>query len=59
MKQQDTGETADRASTQPRPRKSYQKPELQVYGDLTEISQSVMGMMANDGAGHPNRHFTS
>jgi hypothetical protein len=41
------------------PRKAYEKPVLHVYGDLTEITQSMMGSMANDGAAHPNMHFTS
>jgi hypothetical protein len=41
------------------PRQPYQKPVLQVYGDLAEITQSMTGMMMNDGAGHPNRHYTS
>jgi hypothetical protein len=42
------------------PRKlAYQKPRLQTYGDLTEITQGKTGAKANDGAGHPNMHFTS
>jgi hypothetical protein len=45
--------------TQPPIRKAYDKPQLQVYGDLTEITQSMTGTMMNDGAGHPNKHFTS
>jgi hypothetical protein len=40
-------------------RKAYQKPELQVYGDLAEITKGAMGSNTNDGAGHPNKHFTS
>ena len=37
----------------------YEKPVLQVYGELTEITQSMMGSMARDGVAHPNMHFTS
>ena len=45
---------------EPKPaRKAYEKPQLQVYGDLAGITQSVLGSKTNDGAGHPNRHFTS
>ncbi len=40
-------------------RKAYEKPELQVYGDLAEITQAAMGSNANDGDAHPNKHFTS
>ena len=40
-------------------RKTYEKPQLQVYGDLAEIVKSVTGSNMNDGAGHPNKHFTS
>ena len=41
------------------PRKAYQKPRLQVYGDLTDITQGITGSKTNDGSGHPNKHFTS
>jgi hypothetical protein len=37
----------------------YQKPRLTVYGDLAEITKGKIGSKANDGVGHPNRHFTS
>jgi hypothetical protein len=40
-------------------RKPYEKPRLEVYGDLTEISKSLAAGTRNDGAGHPNKHFTS
>jgi hypothetical protein len=30
-----------------------------VYGDLAEITKAVAGSNMNDGAGHPNKHFTS
>jgi hypothetical protein len=40
-------------------RKTYQKPELQVYGDLAEITKSVLGSKTNDGSGHPNKHSTT
>jgi hypothetical protein len=43
------------------PRRQYHRPVLEVYGDLTEITQSMMTMMMmmNDGASHANKHFTS
>jgi hypothetical protein len=41
------------------PRKAYQKPRLQVYGELTEVTLGILGSKTNDGAGHPNKHFTS
>ena len=41
------------------PRKPYQKPELQVYGDLAAITQGISGSKTNDGSGHNNMHFTS
>ena len=52
---------APEESARPAPikKKPYSKPELVVYGDLTQITHSVHGSNANDGAGHPNRHFTS
>ncbi len=40
-------------------RKAYEKPQLQVYGDLGEITKSLTGTKTNDGAAHPNKHFTS
>jgi hypothetical protein len=40
-------------------RKPYTKPRLEVYGDLAHITRGVPGSKTNDGAGHPNRHFTS
>jgi hypothetical protein len=58
MKPQDTSASPEESTRVPA-RKAYQKPQLQVYGDLTEITQSVMGSMMNDGSGHPNMHFTS
>jgi hypothetical protein len=49
----------DENSSEPRTRKAYEKPQLQVYGDLAEITKAVAGSNNNDGAGHPNKHFTS
>lgn len=40
-------------------RKSYAKPQLQVYGDLAAITQMLNVTGVNDGASHPNKHFTS
>ena len=58
MKPQDTPVPEDRSDEKPA-RKPYQKPELQVYGDLAEITKAAMGSNAMDGGGHPNKHFTS
>jgi len=58
MKPQDIA-SADERSSQNAPRKAYEKPRLEVYGDLAEISKSIVGNNLNDGAGHPNMHFTS
>jgi hypothetical protein len=41
------------------PKKAYHKPRLEIYGDLTDISQSLNMGMVNDGRAHPNKHFTS
>ena len=41
------------------PRKRYEKPVLEMYGDLAEITQSVKGKNKKDGARHVNKHFTS
>ena len=49
---------SDRDS-QSAPRKPYRKPQLQVYGDLAQVTKSVIGSKTNDGGGHPNKHFTS
>ena len=43
----------------PAPRKPYQKPRLQIYGDLSAITQARTGPGNSDGAGHPNKHFTA
>jgi hypothetical protein len=59
MKPQDDTPDSDKRSSQAPTRKAYQKPQLQIYGDLAEITKSVLGSKTNDGAGHPNRHFTS
>jgi hypothetical protein len=40
-------------------KKRYEKPRLDVYGDLTTITQSMMMGGMDDGSGHPNMHFTS
>lgn len=51
--------SSDDQSSRPPARKTYQKPQLQVYGDLAEITKSVLGSKTNDGSGHPNKHSTS
>ena len=58
MKSQDTPATDERSSQAPA-RKAYQKPRLQIYGNLAEITKSVAGSKMSDGAGHANKHFTS
>jgi hypothetical protein len=50
---------ADATPAQEPRRQPYQKPVLQVYGDLGAITQNMTGSGMNDGAGHPNKHFTS
>ena len=59
MKNHEKSGVADGASTPPASRKAYEKPVLQIYGDLAEITQASMLSGSNDGAGHPNKHFTS
>ena len=59
MKPQDDTPDSDKRSSPAPTRKAYQKPQLQVYGDLAEITKSLVGSKTNDGSGHPNRHFTS
>jgi hypothetical protein len=56
--QSKTSSEAAGASTQPASRRAYEKPSLQVYGDLTEITQSMRFFGKNDGGSHPNRHYT-
>jgi hypothetical protein len=58
MKPHDTPVSDDRADEKP-PRKAYQKPELQVYGDLAEITKSAQGSNATDNGTHNNKHYTS
>jgi hypothetical protein len=58
MKPQDTPANDERPGEKSA-RKAYQKPELQVYGDLAEITKAAMGTNAMDGGSHPNKHFTS
>jgi hypothetical protein len=58
MNPQDTPASEDRSS-KTSTRKAYQKPQLQIYGDLAKITQAVSGSKTNDGAGHANMHFTS
>ena len=58
MKPQARSTSADRTSETPA-RKPYNKPRLEVYGDLTDIAKSLSSGTKNDGSGHPNKHFTS
>ena len=50
---------ADETPEQKPERKAYEKPQLQIYGDLAEITRTIAGSNTNDGSGHPNKHFTS
>jgi len=50
--------TPNESSTLPA-RKPYEPPQLQVYGDLTEITRGKASGSLNDGSGHPNMHGTS
>ena len=58
MKAHETAGSDDRPSLAPK-RKPYQKPQMQVYGDLSDITRGNTGSKDRDGAGHPNKHFTS
>jgi hypothetical protein len=58
MKPQDAPAIDERASQAPA-RKTYEKPELQVYGDLAEITKTIAGSKTLDGSNHSNKHFTS
>ena len=57
MKPQDS--PADKTPGPAPARKAYEKPQLQVYGDLARITQNVTGTNASDGQAHPNKHFTT
>jgi hypothetical protein len=50
---------SDRGTSQAPARKAYQKPQLQIYGDLAEITKAAFGTTANDGQGATNMHYTS
>jgi len=58
MKAQDI-RSSDERSGQALPRKPYQKPRVELYGDLAEIAKAVVGVMLPDGSAHQNKHFTS
>ena len=57
-KPQDQRSAEERVDQAPA-RRPYQKPALQAYGDLAEITKGIVGTKTNDGSGHPNKHFTS
>ena len=50
---------SDDRSNQTPARKPYTTPQLQQYGDLAEITKTIVGSKTNDGSGHVNKHFTS
>ena len=58
MKQNDPASRDEQSGERPA-RKAYTKPRLEVYGDLTRISRTVATGSKNDGATHPNKHFTN
>ena len=58
MKPEETPAAGERANPAPA-RKTYQKPQLQVYGDIAEITNGLNSGSKNGGSGHPNKHFTS
>jgi hypothetical protein len=58
MKPQDDAGADDRSS-QAAPRKPYEKPRLEIYGDLADLSKTILGSKMADGSAHPNRHFTA
>jgi hypothetical protein len=49
---------ADKSAAWPPARKAYDTPSLQVYGDLSEITQSMKFFGKDDGGTHANRHYT-
>jgi hypothetical protein len=57
MREHETSGTGE-PSARPISRKAYEKPVLQVYGHLTEITQSMRFFGMNDGGSHPNRHYS-
>ena len=59
MKEQERSGGVDGSSASPASPKSYEKPVLQIYGDLTEITRDTMLSGTSDGASHPNKHFTA
>jgi hypothetical protein len=58
MKPQDAPASEERSSQTPT-RRPYQKPQLQVYGDLADITNTIAGSKTFDGSSHANKHFTS
>jgi len=49
---------SDKGTRQAPARKSYQKPQLQIYGDLAEITKAVK-LTANNDGGNGSMRFTS
>ena len=58
MKSQQPPAASERPGQGPK-RKGYQKPRLEVYGDLAEMTRNNLGSMAADGSGHLNMRYTS
>ena len=59
MSEQERSGAGDESMASAESRKPYEKPVLQIYGELTEITQATMLSGSNDGAAHPNKHFTA
>ena len=59
MNEQEKAGAGNAASASPGLRKPYEKPVLEIYGALAEITQATMLSGTPDGAAHPNKHFTS
>jgi hypothetical protein len=58
MKPEDADRADESGAAKP-PGKTYQKPRLEVYGDIAQIARDLMMGAQMDGSGHPNKHFTS
>lgn len=58
MSEQERPGSGDLTTAPSESRKPYEKPMLQIYGELTEITQATMLSGQQDGAAHPNKHFT-
>jgi hypothetical protein len=58
MSERERSVAGDESTASSGARKPYEKPVLQIYGELTEITQATRLTGQNDGGAHPNKHFT-